>query len=292
MSHPVHLILSPGTRVVTRNDANRIGGGQPIAAGTVAVITDSPADAQHAYKVRFNDGAEAMLRRTEFSILKEFKADEAVGRDAAPASSDFEFWKPFIIYRCVVGSQAFGLSADESDVDRHGIYLPPAELHWSLYGVPEQIENNETQEAYWELQKFLVMALKANPNILECLRTPPVEHATPLPQELLGARQRFLSKLIAAFLVESCRSQALDGRPRLRQNRTEPILCYPKKFLSRMAIPSTHTSPSKRDKKRRNFWRGATRETKSFLCRGHQNPARQRCATEFLVQKRALSECT
>jgi predicted nucleotidyltransferase len=96
----------------------------------------------------------------------------------------------------VVGSQAFGLSGDDSDVDRRGICLPPAELHWSLYGVPEQIENNDTQEAYWELQKFLVMALKANPNILECLHTPLVEHATPLAQELLAARQRFLSKLI------------------------------------------------------------------------------------------------
>src|SRR5262245_50950365 len=97
--HPVHLILSPGTRIVTRNDANRIGGGQLVPAGAVAVIIDSPADAQHAYKVRFNDGAEAMLRRTEFSILKEFKADEAVGRDSRHGSSDFAFWKPSIIYR-------------------------------------------------------------------------------------------------------------------------------------------------------------------------------------------------
>ena len=196
MNHPIHLILSPGTRIVTRNDANRIGGGQLIAAGAVAVITASPDDGKHAYKVRFNDGAEAMLRRTEFSILKEFKADEAVGRDSSRANSDFQHWQPFIIYRCVVGSQAFGLSGDDSDVDRRGIYLPPAELHWSLYGVPGQIENNDTQEAYWELQKFLVMALKANPNILECLHTPLVEHATPLAQELLAARQRFLSRLI------------------------------------------------------------------------------------------------
>jgi uncharacterized protein len=196
MSHPVHLILSPGTRIVTRNDANRIGGGQLIAAGAVAVITDSPADAQHAYKVRFNDGAEAMLRRTEFSILKEYKGVPADGSPLSPHTSDFDSWQPFIIYRCVVGSQAFGLSDDNSDVDRRGIYLPSADLHWSLYGVPEQIENNDTQEAYWELQKFLVMALKANPNILECLHTPLVEHATPLAQELLAARQRFLSKLI------------------------------------------------------------------------------------------------
>src|SRR6185503_351047 len=104
--------------------------------------------------------------------------------------------------RCIVSSQAFGLRDDDSDMDRRGVYLPPAELHWSLYGVPEQISPNQTgpgvdtAETYWELQKFLVMALKANPNILECLHTPLVEHATPLAQELLAARQRFLSKLI------------------------------------------------------------------------------------------------
>jgi predicted nucleotidyltransferase len=134
-----------------------------------------------------------MIRRSEFSILKEFKTE---GLDSTAPGLNFEDWQPRIIYRCVVGSQAFGLSGDSSDVDRRGIYLPPAELHWSLYGVPEQIENNETQEVYWELQKFLTMALKANPNILECLFTPLVEHATELARELLDQRGKFLSKLI------------------------------------------------------------------------------------------------
>ncbi len=179
--------------MVTRNDSNRIGGGSAISTGAVGVITEPPADSQHAYKIRFNDGSEAMLRRSEFSILKEFKA-EGIGEEAR--SADFEDWKPFIIYRCVIGSQAFGLSDEASDIDRRGIYLPPAELHWSLYGVPEQIENNDTQEAYWELQKFVVMALKANPNILECLYTPLVEFASPLAHELLAERRRFLSRLI------------------------------------------------------------------------------------------------
>ena len=40
-------------------------------------------------------------------------------------------------FRCVVGSRAYGLHGADSDVDRRGIYLPPADLHWSLYGVPE-----------------------------------------------------------------------------------------------------------------------------------------------------------
>ena len=96
----------------------------------------------------------------------------------------------------MIGSQAYGLADAESDVDRRGIYLPTADLHWSLYGVPEQLENDETQEAYWELQKFLVLALKANPNVLECLYTPLVEKATPLAEELLAMRSIFLSRLV------------------------------------------------------------------------------------------------
>jgi predicted nucleotidyltransferase len=101
-----------------------------------------------------------------------------------------------VIYRCIIGSRAYGLDDDRSDTDRRGVYLPPAELHWSLYGVPEQLEREETQEAYWELQKFLVLALKANPNVLECLYTPLVEQATPLALELLQMRSIFLSRLV------------------------------------------------------------------------------------------------
>jgi hypothetical protein len=96
----------------------------------------------------------------------------------------------------VIGSQAYGLAGAGSDVDRRGIYLPRADLHWSLHGVPEQLENHETQEAYWEMQKFLVMALKANPNVLECLYTPLVEKATPLAEELLAMKSIFVSRLV------------------------------------------------------------------------------------------------
>jgi predicted nucleotidyltransferase len=46
------------------------------------------------------------------------------------------------------------------------------------------------------MQKFLVMALKANPNILECLYSPLVEKVTPLGEELLAMRECFLSQMI------------------------------------------------------------------------------------------------
>lgn len=103
---------------------------------------------------------------------------------------------PYVIYRCVVGSRAYGLEEPDSDTDRRGFYLPPADLHWSLHGVPEQLENDATQECYWELQKFITLALKANPTILECLYTPIREDVTPLAQELLDKRAIFLSKRV------------------------------------------------------------------------------------------------
>jgi predicted nucleotidyltransferase len=46
------------------------------------------------------------------------------------------------------------------------------------------------------LQKFLVLALKANPNVLECLYTPLVEAKTELATELLSMREAFLSRLV------------------------------------------------------------------------------------------------
>jgi len=115
--------------------------------------------------------------------------------DAAHVLAEYDLYKN-VIYRCVVGSQAYGLDRDASDVDRRGIYLAPAELEWSLYGVPEQLENPESEECYWELKKFMVLALKANPNILECLYTPIVEKQTLVADGLLAKRHIFLSKLV------------------------------------------------------------------------------------------------
>jgi len=123
-------------------------------------------------------------------VLKLFK-----DRLEPSGTRDFDL-EELVIYRCIVGSRAYGLETEASDTDLRGIYLAPAELHWSLYGAPEQFEDNATQSCYWELQKFLVMALKANPNILECLYSPLVDKVTPIGSELLAIRDRFLSQMI------------------------------------------------------------------------------------------------
>lgn len=185
------LILPVGTQVVTRVEIRGTGGEELCPRGAVGEVLQTPTDDFHSYRVRFLNGIEAALRREDLTIRKQSQGDglnliEANGGDL------YEY----VIYRCIVGSRAYGLEGLSSDTDRRGIYLPPASRQWSLYGVPEQLERKESEECYWELQKFLVLALKANPNVLECLYTPLVEDATPLAEELLSLRSMFLSRLV------------------------------------------------------------------------------------------------
>lgn len=188
-----NLILPVGTQVVSQTEVKNTSGELVCLRGAVGVIVQAPTDNSHSYQIRLPDGTEVNLKRHEFSIRKHFqKAGLQLSQNLLAEFNLFDH----VMYSCVVGSRAYGLDDESSDTDRRGIYLPPADLHWSLYGIPEQIEHKEEQECYWELQKFLVLALKANPNVLECLYTPLVETATPLAQELLDLRSLFLSQLV------------------------------------------------------------------------------------------------
>jgi len=189
-----HLILPQGTRVVTRIDQCDSSGAVVRPEGAVGEVVKAPVDATHAYWIAFADGGEGSFKRDQLSILKQFKND-ALGEESKGGGDDVDY-SEFIIYRCVVGSRAYGLEQDGSDTDRRGIYLPSAELQWSLRGVPEQLESHEEQTCYRELQKFIALALKANPNILECLYSPMVELAAPLAEELLAMPEIFLSKMV------------------------------------------------------------------------------------------------
>ena len=188
-----HLIVPAGTQVVTLVEVRGRAGGRACPRGAVGEVVTAPQDNSHSYRVRFADGTEGALRRHEFAVRKHHQAGELLRAD--DALTEFSLYE-HVIYSCVVGSRAYGLDEEGSDTDRRGVYLPPAELHWSLYGVPEQLENKGAEECYWEIQKFLVLALKANPNVLECLYTPLVEKATPLALEMLDMRSAFLSKLV------------------------------------------------------------------------------------------------
>jgi len=192
-SHNLPPILPVGTAVVARVEVRGSGDAVTCPAGAVGTIIQSPVDAEHSYRVRLPGGEVVGLRRAELSVLRHFQREGMAAAEHPMA--EYDLWQ-HVIYRCVVGSRAYGLDHADSDVDRRGVYLPPAEMHWSLYGVPEQLENTETDECYWELQKFLTLALKANPNMLEVLSSPLIEQVAELGQELLDMRDAFLSKLV------------------------------------------------------------------------------------------------
>lgn len=183
--------LPSGTQVVVHSSVHTPGNVVLHPAGAVGVVVEAPSDLNHAYSVRFPDGSEHRFLRRELGIRKV----EARPRPTPLAPQQPDWWA-HVQLRVVVGSRAFGLDTDSSDTDRRGFYLPSAARHWSLWGVPEQLENEVTQECYWELQKFLTLALKANPNVLEVLYSPLVETATPVAQELLDIRGAFLSSLV------------------------------------------------------------------------------------------------
>lgn len=186
-----HLILPVGTQVVSRIEIRDAKGTVLCPEGAVGVVVKAPADGTHAYRVRLPDGLEVSLQRNNLTVRKHQQRD-----DLEALGVEDDALLDCVIYRCLVGSRAYGLNEEGSDVDRRGIYLPPAELHWSLYGVPDQIERDGADETYWEIRKFLTMALKANPNVLECLYTDEIEVCRPPADELVAERHRFLSKMV------------------------------------------------------------------------------------------------
>lgn len=184
-------IIPAGTQVVSRLEVRGSQGACVHPRGAVGIVTRTPCGHETLYLVRFPDGFEASLSRDQFEVLKQFK--ERLGNGDSAAGFELE---PHIIYRCIVGSRAYGLETESSDTDLRGIYLAPADMQWSLFGAPEQFEDNASQSCFWELQKFIVMALRANPNILECLYSPLVEKTAPIAEELLSLRQHFLSQMV------------------------------------------------------------------------------------------------
>jgi predicted nucleotidyltransferase len=186
-------ILPVGTAVVLLREMQIAGVGAPVPAGTGGLVVRSPVDATYAYRVRLPGGEELSISRDGFEVLATYQSPGYAGSADVLARHDLQ---SCVALRVVIGSRAYGLEHGGSDTDRRGVHVPPARAHWSLSGVPEQLENEATQECYWEVGKFVHLALKANPNVLEVLYSPLVEHADEFGQQLLDARQMFLSKLI------------------------------------------------------------------------------------------------
>ncbi|MEL7496218.1 MAG: nucleotidyltransferase domain-containing protein [Planctomycetota bacterium] len=187
------FVIPVGSQVVIQVDRPIVNSKTFKKAGSVGVVIKIPSANNETYLIQFSDEL-VVEARIDQIVLRRAMVDSLLSSPQDEAAR----LKEFVIYRCQVGSKAFGLSTESSDDDIRGIFLPTATRHWSLYKLPEQLEfqDDERDEVFWELEKFLRLALKANPNILETLWTEIVLEADPIAEKLLIIRSAFLSRHI------------------------------------------------------------------------------------------------
>jgi uncharacterized protein len=130
-------------------------------------------------------------------------------------------WLPgAVAYETLMGSVAYGVSAETSDVDVYGFCLPPRELVFPHlageipgFGTPaprfEQFQQHHIADpdalggtgrtydlSIYSIVKYFQLAMENNPNMIDSLFTPDacVLYATPLAQRVREQRRLFLHR--------------------------------------------------------------------------------------------------
>ena len=112
--------LPVGTQIAILAPVTGPGGEPVVPAGAVGVIV-ARLD-ERSYRIRFPDGAVAAVQREDIAVRAHLQRAGLQHDRSSLAQVDLH---DHIIYRCVVGSQTYGLNEPGSDVDRRGIYVPP-----------------------------------------------------------------------------------------------------------------------------------------------------------------------
>lgn len=194
--------LTPGTQVVLRAGVRikldpESPPRKPGFIGEIVQSVDTPDD--EVYMVRFSDGVTVKLPRRYLVVRRTLMTAEL--DMLAPEHVN---WTDYTFYRVRVGARAYGLDDGDEEESIRGVYLPPAELQWSLYKPLEQIEQQHQgpngvgtiEEIYWEIERFVRQGLAANPGVLESMWSPAIISMTDLGKELRSIRDAFLSKQI------------------------------------------------------------------------------------------------
>jgi predicted nucleotidyltransferase len=149
-----------------------------------------------------------------------------------------ELIERYTVYACVVGSRAYGLAETGSDTDRRGVFCPPTALFWHLDKPPTHLDGPVEEQFSWELERFCVLALQANPTVLECLWSPLVSQCTDVGAALLAVRSAFLSRRVA----ETYGNYAADQLARIdaRRRRTGEVNGKQAMHMIRLLLAGAH----------------------------------------------------
>lgn len=117
-----------------------------------------------------------------------------------------------IILKAVVGSKAYNLATENSDTDYKGIYIAPTKDILTIKKVAEVIDHSgpdyEEDIVYYEIGKWIELALKANPTVLELAFLADYEHLDDVGRMLIDNRHLFLSNKVKKTYVGYALSQA------------------------------------------------------------------------------------
>ncbi|MGW7006642.1 DNA polymerase beta superfamily protein [Streptomyces sp. NPDC054933] len=127
-----------------------------------------------------------------------------------------------------VGSTAYGLAHEGSDIDRLGVFAAPTEAFHGLHRPAESHVTTRPDRTLQEAAKYCRLALGGSPTVTELIWLPGelYDVRTPLGDELIGLRRAFLSaKAVrdsylgyATQQFRKLRSRA-DGQPHAETRR-------------------------------------------------------------------------
>ena len=106
-----------------------------------------------------------------------------------------------IILQGIVGSMAYGLNTENSNIDRLGVFINSTASYWRLTKPKETIVKTSPDIRFHEIEKFLSLCLKCNPTLMELLWLEKYEFGTSWGNELVYLRDAFLStrRIITAY---------------------------------------------------------------------------------------------
>ncbi|MGV9245267.1 nucleotidyltransferase domain-containing protein [Streptomyces sp. NPDC003710] len=101
---------------------------------------------------------------------------------------------PHVLLSGIVGSTAYGLAHQGSDVDRIGLFAAPTEQLHGLHRPKESHVTTAPDSTLHEAAKWCRLVLGGNPTAMELVWLPEelYEARTPLGEELIGIRTSFL----------------------------------------------------------------------------------------------------
>ncbi len=204
---PRTVPLPHGTQVTTT--VERVAAGRSIPLGSVGTVVGGLPDG--GLRVRVVGRGEHDFARHELRPAKAGQLRFAVARARNEASL-----RPCALLESTVGSRAWGLANEDSDHDLRGVFLLPFGWRQGLAEAPQVLVSLDGSETYWEVERTIRQALRADPNTLEMLYVPQRRILDPLGQRLIDEREIFVSRAIYGSFGRYALAQAKRLRQSLR----------------------------------------------------------------------------